>query len=265
VPDRQPPGTVPHTLPLSGCAAPPRAQAMSLGDLVKSSVMQTLSAVAGGAVQAPAAAGPAAAPESVVEAPRSLDEMFADRVALSLRSGSTLPDAQSEDGEGSVCSQDSQGSSVQLLDGTEACTDAMARFMRRGHGELECHVCMQLFTSPVKPAAGGCRCTVCEACFVNLVQFSAECPKCHKTLPSDPRKFIRNPDMQRAIEALQQAGGEDAEHARMMSDLRAEEARARSYQRLAFSELHLDPDPIAKGAYGSVAAPPRQRFAPPCG
>ena len=25
---------------------------------------------------------------------------------------------------------------------------------RRGHGELECHVCLQLFTQPVKPSAG---------------------------------------------------------------------------------------------------------------
>ncbi|KAJ1469524.1 kinase-like domain-containing protein, partial [Baffinella frigidus] len=150
-------------------------EAMSLGDLVKSSVMQTLSAVAGGgregegrgvrgggAHQPPSAAGPPPAPDSAaLEAPRSLDLMFANRVALSLQApGSTLPDANSEDGEGSVCSQDSQGSSVQLLDGTEAGTDAMARFMRRGHGELECHVCLQLFTNPVKPSAGGCTCTV---------------------------------------------------------------------------------------------------------
>jgi len=52
--------------------------------------------------------------------------------------------------------------------------------MRKGHGALECPVCLQIFVDPVTPIGAECKCTFCEGCFVNLVHFGGRCVKCKR-------------------------------------------------------------------------------------
>ena len=48
-------------------------------------------------------------------------------------------------------------------------------------------------------------------------------------------------------------GGEDAEYATLMADIKgAEREKTEQYPLLAMSDLTLDPKPLATGAYGQV-------------
>jgi len=144
-------------------------------------------------------------------------------------------------------SEAAKGSTLQLLDGT----DAMVRCMRKGSGALECPVCLQLFNRPVTPINADCRCTFCEICFYNIVKFGGRCVKCTRALPNDPSQCQINEEVKRAIEAFQQSGGEDASFATMMTGLKGQKDKAK-YQMLDISEIRLDHKPLASGAYGQV-------------
>ena len=137
--------------------------------------------------------------------------------------------------------------SVVLGDGTEA----MVRCMRKGHGALECPVCLQVFHSPVTPVGADCKCTFCEGCFANLVQFGGRCVKCKRGLPSDVSHCKRNDEVALAVEAFKTSGGEEAELATLMTGLKGKPRQAR-YRMLDVTELRLDPKPLASGAYGQV-------------
>jgi hypothetical protein len=50
----------------------------------------------------------------------------------------------------------------------------------------------QLFNAPVTPVGAECKCTFCEGCFTNLVQFGGRCVKCKRGLPRDPSQWERN-------------------------------------------------------------------------
>lgn len=139
-----------------------------------------------------------------------------------------------------------RGSLLQLKDGTPA----MVRCMRKGHGALECPVCLQLFNKPVMPTNSECRCTFCESCFQNLVKFGGRCTKCARRLPVDAAQCQINEEVKRAIEAFQQQGGEDAQFATMMTGLKGQNQP--KYQMLNMNEFRLDPKPLASGAYGQV-------------
>uniref|UniRef100_A0A7S4P0M5 Protein kinase domain-containing protein n=1 Tax=Guillardia theta TaxID=55529 RepID=A0A7S4P0M5_GUITH len=127
----------------------------------------------------------------------------------------------------------------------------MVRCMRKGHGALECPVCLQLFNRPVTPVNAECRCTFCESCFVNLVKFGGRCTKCGRGLPRDPMQAVVNAEVLEAIQAFQQYGGEDAEYATLMTGLKGKPDRPK-YQILNMEEFKLDPKPLASGAYGQV-------------
>eukprot|EP00960_Hanusia_phi_P077579 768714-Hanusia_phi.AAC.7 len=144
-------------------------------------------------------------------------------------------------------STSAEPSAVELLDGTPA----MVRCMRKGHGALECPVCLQLFNRPVTPVNAECRCTFCESCFVNLVKFGGRCTKCGRGLPRDPMQAVVNTEVLEAIQAFQQYGGEDAEYATLMTGLKGKPDRPK-YQILNMEEFKLDPKPLASGAYGQV-------------
>jgi hypothetical protein len=51
---------------------------------------------------------------------------------------------------------------------------------------------LQLFNAPVTPVGAECKCTFCEGCFTNLVQFGGRCVKCKRGLPRDPSQWERN-------------------------------------------------------------------------
>jgi len=146
---------------------------------------------------------------------------------------------------------DASVSSVLLLDGTSANTAAMVRCMRKGHGALECPVCLQLFNLPVTPVGSECKCTFCEGCFNNLVQFGGRCVKCKRGLPSDAQHVQRNTEIERAVEEYKSQGGEEAELASLLTGLKSKPKAAR-YRMLDVTELRLDPKPLASGAYGQV-------------
>lgn len=141
---------------------------------------------------------------------------------------------------------------LKLKDGT----DAMVRCMRKGNGALECPVCLQLFNKPVTPVDSECRCTFCEGCFYNLVQFGGQCTKCTRRLPTNPAEFVVNEEILRSVAAFQQEGGEDARYATMMTELKGvpdkTKTGANQYKILDLGELQLDPKPLASGAYGQV-------------
>jgi hypothetical protein len=195
---------------------------------------------------------------SHVSAPRTLDALFAERARE--RADKVSPGAQDDglsDGDcASWCSEDSAGSSVQLMDGT----DAMVRYLRKGIGALECPVCSQLLTKPVTPikAHGGCACSFCQECIgkmlaVNVVNGICRCPKCFLEVPTDVGDYNQNHEIQRTIEEFQKQGGEAAEYANMMTELtKSQEQQRQAYPSLSMAEFTLDPKPLATGAYGQV-------------
>jgi len=174
------------------------------------------------------------------EAARQEKEKAAERskAAAASRQKQAAREAQQE-------APETGASVLQLRDGT----DAMVRCMRKGTGALECPVCLQLFNRPVTPVGSDCRCTFCEICFGNLVKFGGRCTKCARGLPRDASQYVVNEEVRQAIAQFQQAGGEDAEYATMMTGLKG---TSRPYQMLEISEFNLDPKPLASGAYGQV-------------
>jgi len=227
--------------------------AFAFGDLLKNKFAEAFSGVVQGSANLSLDSEPATAPDST-QAPRSLDELFAVRAALKDHGpGSNLPDANSDNSDVHSCdSQTSQASSVTLADGT----DAMVRCVKKGHGALECPVCLNLFTDPVQPQHAECQCTFCVGCFETLVKFGDQCPKCARRLPTDPSQWVPNPEIKRAIQEFQQEalqeGGEEAEYTQMMMEMKSNSDSKPKYKILAMSEFALDPKPLATGAYGQV-------------
>eukprot|EP00281_Chroomonas_sp_CCMP1168_P035973 CAMPEP_0206243266 /NCGR_PEP_ID=MMETSP0047_2-20121206/17518_1 /ASSEMBLY_ACC=CAM_ASM_000192 /TAXON_ID=195065 /ORGANISM="Chroomonas mesostigmatica_cf, Strain CCMP1168" /LENGTH=437 /DNA_ID=CAMNT_0053668379 /DNA_START=39 /DNA_END=1349 /DNA_ORIENTATION=+ len=152
-------------------------------------------------------------------------------------------------------SQTSRASSITLQDGTDAMV--IAHCMRKGHGALECPVCLQLFQSPVKPVGAACKCTFCLDCFTDLVNFGGRCT-ISRPLPRAAEQHEVDRDVAEAIATFQREGGEDADYASRMNDYkraakgRAKGRRREDYNLLSMAELRLDPKPIATGAYGQV-------------
>ena len=167
--------------------------------------------------------------------------------ALGLGANKHTRDNQQHTGTEVKRTQIGGDASVVLGDGTTA----MVRCMRKGHGALECPVCLQLFNQPVTPVGGDCKCTFCEGCFVNLVQFGGRCVKCKRGLPKDVSQFERNVEVEQAVEEYKTQGGEEAELATLLTGLKSK-ARAPKYRMLDVTELRLDPKPLASGAYGQV-------------
>ena len=77
--------------------------------------------------------------------------------ALGLGANKHIRDNQQHTGIEVKRTQIGGDASVVLGDGTTA----MVRCMRKGHGALECPVCLQLFNQPVTPVGGDCKCTFC--------------------------------------------------------------------------------------------------------
>jgi len=222
---------------------------MAFGSLIQSKVVEAISHISLNPV-----ASSKDSSQLSDQAPRSLDMLFLSRANNSQSSrtgpGSTLPDADngSDDGSASAWSMDSEASSVQLLDGT----DAMVKCLRKGSTALECPVCLHLYCNPVVPMNCGCRCTFCEGCLENLIRISdGKCSSCQQDLPKKIGSWVPNQEIIDAIAKFQKQGGEDAEYANMINQMKDTKKRAK-YPILRISEFDLDPNPIATGAYGQV-------------